>query len=378
MTAVVVDLKVSAWDAVVPDCGIGIQDLAKDDKPEQAPKSDAANLRLSILAVSEGKHNGINFASDEIEKMVTDSTELKTVEKRANYPVPLVLDHSDKFLDKIGATPDLRFGMAKSRDGKEVPAALARVDVWRDLAAGDELAKRIERDPQNTYFSVRVRGELSEQGGELFIKNMKLVHIAVVQEPADSNARVMSQGKNLSVDDLKSRDRNLAGERDGNIVPDQPAGDENADFSLSQDSSKDENMPTDKEMADLKAEIERLNGQVNDLMKQVATLNQEKKDLAAERDGFAQQIALAKETAEKESAIADLGADHGFTHEFLMSLNKEQLAGLKVQLSAGKPPAGGSAPGTSSTQRTANNLSSQDKDIDFAAKATEIFGPVDA
>jgi len=140
-------------------------------------------LRRRIVAVSEGVHNGINFSGEEIRRMVEAAIELKEKEGRDYFAAPLVLDHSGRFLDKVGATYNLFYD-------EERRAAIADVEFWQFTPMLREVAERVKRDPENTYFSVRVRGKLRE-GNE--ITDLQLIHIAVVLEPADSNARIIGE-----------------------------------------------------------------------------------------------------------------------------------------------------------------------------------------
>lgn len=345
MTTVIVDMRSSASEAIIPCGGIGAQDLSK------APEGDAKTLRKDIIAVSEGVHNGITFGADEIKNMVSLSDEMKVKEKRTNYAVPLVLDHSDRFLDKIGATNRLNFGTAKGRDGNDIPAALAGVEIWRDLAAGEELAKRIERDPENTFFSVRVRGELSERGKALHISNLQLIHIAVVQEPADGNARILSQESEKQ---------------------------ENSDFSLSQEKEEIENMTElEDKIASLKAENADLSAKMATLMTQVANLTKEKADLSAALEAQKAEIALAAEKSVKEGMIAELGADHGFSNEFLMGLSVEQITAFKADLASREGEKNGNAGPVPAAPVQKSMSKVPAVPVSLAKLANDIFGAVE-
>jgi hypothetical protein len=196
MQEVTVDLTVSAKDAIIPD----VFDFSEtEDKP----------LRRRIIAVSEGRHNGINFSGDEIRLMVEDAIRLKEEENRAYFAVPLVLDHSYRFIDKVGSTFNLFYD-------EERKAAIADVEFWQFTSMLKEIAERVKRDPENTYFSVRVRGQLRDDNS---ITDLKLIHIAPVLEPADSNARIIGELKDEGVNMSKTDELVDLG-----AVPNNPSG----------------------------------------------------------------------------------------------------------------------------------------------------------
>ena len=63
-----------------------------------------------------------------------------------------------------------------------------------------EVCAKIREDPTNVFFSVRVRGELVEPsmaamklGAWAKIVNMRWMHLALVNEPADENARILEE-----------------------------------------------------------------------------------------------------------------------------------------------------------------------------------------
>ncbi len=149
-------------------------------------ESQSKSLRRRIVAVSEGKHNGILFSGEEIRVMVDRAIALKEQEKREYFAAPLVLDHSHRVLDKVGATYNLFYD-------EERRAAIADVEFWQYTPMLQEVAKRVEHDPENTYFSVRVKGNLRDDNS---ITDLQLIHIAVVLEPADKNARIIEELKN--------------------------------------------------------------------------------------------------------------------------------------------------------------------------------------
>jgi len=156
-------------------------------------KSAKTGLCRRVLAVSEGIHNGIEFTTAEIQGMVTDTEERKQADNGEYYQVPIILDHSNKFLDKIGGTLAVQF----STDAK---AAISDIRFWENTDMEKEVCAKIREDPTNVFFSVRVRGELVEPsmaamklGAWAKIVNMRWMHLALVNEPADENARILEE-----------------------------------------------------------------------------------------------------------------------------------------------------------------------------------------
>ncbi len=108
------------------DVALDLTATAIEAEPAFNFKSSATNeqpLRRRIIAVSEGVHNGINFSGEEIRRMVQTAIELKEKEDRDYFAAPLVLDHSGRFLDKVGATYNLFYD-------EELKAAVADVEFW--------------------------------------------------------------------------------------------------------------------------------------------------------------------------------------------------------------------------------------------------------
>ncbi|RLI75993.1 hypothetical protein DRP05_13690 [Archaeoglobales archaeon] len=140
--------------------------------------------------------------------MVDAAIQLKEQEGRDYFAAPLVLDHSYRFLDKVGSTFNLFYD-------EERKAAIADVEFWNFTPMLKEVAERVKRDPENTYFSVRVRGRLKDDNS---ITDLKLIHIAVVLEPADSNARIIGELNEKEGFDMSKLDEVF----DFGVVPEHP------------------------------------------------------------------------------------------------------------------------------------------------------------
>lgn len=171
MRTVIMDLS------TIPVSSTEVVNLSADN----APMAADAPVRRRILAVSEGTHNRISFTGPEIEKMVTGCVNLKSERNLAYVPAPIVIGHTDNPMMKIGSTVNIWYDPARK-------AAIADIDLWQDTSMQRDLVKLIKRDPDNTFFSVRVIGQMDSNNK---IHDMKLIHIANVIQPADSNARLI-------------------------------------------------------------------------------------------------------------------------------------------------------------------------------------------
>jgi hypothetical protein len=200
--SVVVDLVSRASELFVPHPGFA--DL-RGEGGEGTP------LRRRIVAVSEGRHNGILFRAEEIRAMVERAGERET-----KYVAPIILDHSSRFLDKVGGAYRLEAGEHPD-DGR--PAAIADVEFWNTTSMLREVAERVRLDPENTFFSVRVQGELREDpaDGE-YLTDMRLIHIAVVNEPADPNARLISELSAVAPHETPKADEGRAWDADAAVA----------------------------------------------------------------------------------------------------------------------------------------------------------------
>ncbi|MDD3039022.1 hypothetical protein [Bacteroides sp.] len=118
----------------------------------------------------------------------------KRPNKNNFYNIPLVLDHSRDMLDKVGAVYDVAYGTAKGVNDSDISSCIAQVIFWNETSRQQEMVKILRKDPENIYFSVSVNGRFIESkktGAVAKMIDMNLKHIAVVQEPADKNARII-------------------------------------------------------------------------------------------------------------------------------------------------------------------------------------------
>lgn len=265
-------------------------DLRKNSKGEKD-----TFLRRRIHAIGVGVFNGFTFTEDEVKKMVQASHEQRDKEKTKYFKVPIVLDHSNEFLKKVGATFDLRY------DKKE--GAVADIELWDKTPAQEQTQELVKLDPENTFFSVRVRGKefWDEENGAIGLMDLRLIHIAIVNEPADANARIL-----------------------GELSRDPDSNEAEPDFSLSPSEANTGNMP-EQEITDLKKENETLQTSVASLTEQVKSLQQEKTSLEADLSKTREKITQYLQAEIK-------AVDNGVNEALLTSMNIEQLMSFREEV----------------------------------------------
>ena len=297
-----------------------ISNAAQNFSDEESPEGTPGQLQLKIVAVTEGVHNQTEIAADELKGMGARAKEMKEKEGRDLYPVPIVLDHSYRFLDKVGGTFELEYSDKVQTVNGPCPGVTAGIEFWEGTAIQREAAARVRQDPENTYFSIRFYGMLhyDSQNDRYFWTDTVLVHIAVVNEPADSNARIM--------DELSQK----------------------SDFSLKGAQENNTGMGND------------------DLEKRLDALEKENADLKAWKDAQEQAELAAKQQAaqedlmERAGAIADLIViDPEIDKEFLRDLSLDQLRKYKADLERRLPKEStekGTASGALGSDKTTDEL----------------------
>lgn len=191
--------------------------------------SDSGNIefeednrnRFPIIAMTEGIHNMFEISAEELKLMVSRADLTKAEEKRSFYKVPIILDHSHEFLKKVGATVFLEFDKeVKARNGKILQGVKAVVELWDDTPMQREVLARVKRDLENTYFSISARGVLEEtetEGAWAKIVDMVLIHIAIVNEPADENAAVDCSADVTVIEEEYENSENAVSDEDAEL-----------------------------------------------------------------------------------------------------------------------------------------------------------------
>ena len=236
------------------------------------------SLKRRIVAITEGVHNGIMFRGAEIEKMVELAH--KTKGDQEFFKIPVVLDHSDRFLDKVGATNAVQF--ANDPD-TGIPAAILDVEFFAGTQLFDETIARVKADPDNTFFSVRVRGDYRKDENGEYLAELNQIHIAVVNEPADQNARIIGE---LSKEKSQS-----------------------SDIDLNRKQEDITNMGDDTTTQELQSKVDEL--------------TKANAELAASNAENGDKVLLMSEILATDAAI---------DKDFLKSMDKEQLSQYKAEL----------------------------------------------
>lgn len=261
-----------------------------------------AGLKRKIIATSEGTWNGDLFRADEIEKSVQDAIQHKDAGGFTYFQIPLILDHGYQFLDKVGATFDLTFEPeVKVRNKSVMNAMVASVEFWTGTPMLDEVAARVLKDPEGTFFSVRIRGMLNydQDKNITYWTNFRVIHIAPVLEPADPDAQMI-----------------------GELVRKPEPAASSRDFSLSPDPRNQETMPKDEDFKALEDTVKDLSTKVNTFLSQKEADNAQRAEQAT-----------AADLADKAALMAEIFAlDKDVSRDFVKSLNKDQLAAYKADL----------------------------------------------
>ena len=297
MTLKTIDLNFVGYDFAeteepgevgAPDTS-GVADLAQANSGGEPTDSP---LRRRIIAVSEGRHNGINFDADAIRYLVEQARAKKLAE--GDYDVPLVLDHQANVLNMVGETKDIEFKETVTVRGKTVKnAAVASVEYWEHTPMLKEVSGRVRKAPRKVKYSVRVKGNVQRDAstGQLRIIKPMLIHIAPVLEPADKNAGEIGLGEADSSD----VGLNKSGKNDFSMTGEQETiSDLTATLKL-----------RDREIADLTEKVAKAEARI-------ASLEKEKAD-------------LAESIMPRATLLASVLAFPDVNKDFVASLSNEQL-----------------------------------------------------
>lgn len=297
MTLKTIDLNFVGYDFAeteepgevgAPDTS-GVADLAQANSGGEPTDSP---LRRRIIAVSEGRHNGINFDADAIRYLVEQARAKKLAE--GDYDVPLVLDHQANVLNMVGETKDIEFKETVTVRGKTVKnAAVASVEYWEHTPMLKEVSGRVRKAPRKVKYSVRVKGNVQRDAstGQLRISKPMLIHIAPVLEPADKNACEIGLGEADSSD----VGLNKSGKNDFSMTGEQETiSDLTATLKL-----------RDREIAELSEKVAKAEARI-------ASLEKEKAD-------------LAESIMPRATLLASVLAFPDVNKDFVASLSNEQL-----------------------------------------------------
>ena len=306
MTLKTIDLNFVGYDFAeteepgevgAPDTS-GVSDLSQGNSGGEPTGSP---LRRRIIAVSEGRHNGINFDADAIRYLVEQARAEKLAE--GDYDVPLVLDHQANVLNMVGETKDIEFKETVTVRGKTVKnAAVASVEYWEHTPMLKEVSGRVRKAPRKVKYSVRVKGDVQRDAstGQLRINKPMLIHIAPVLEPADKNAGEIGLGEADSSDvGLNKSGKN--------------------DFSMTGEQETISDLTATLKLRD--REIAELSEKVANAEARIASLEKEKAD-------------LAESIMPRATLLASVLAFPDVNKDFVTSLSNEQLEMYRNDLMA--------------------------------------------
>lgn len=308
MTLKTIDLNFVGYDFAeteepgevgAPDTS-GVTDMAQANSGGEPTGSP---LRRRIIAVSEGRHNGINFDADAIRYLVDQARAEKLAE--GDYDVPLVLDHQANVLNMVGETKDIEFKETVTVRGKTVKnAAVASVEYWEHTPMLKEVSGRVRKAPRKVKYSVRVKGDVQRDAstGQLRINKPMLIHIAPVLEPADKNAGEIGLGE---------------------------AGADSSDMGLNKSGKNDFSMTGEQEtISDLTATLKVRDREIADLSEKVA--NAEARIASLEKE----KADLAESIMPRATLLASVLAFPDVNKDFVASLSNEQLEMYRNDLMA--------------------------------------------
>ena len=289
------DLTYRAVDCIVPP-----------DTADLAKEKDGGAVKRRVVAITEGKWNDTVFRPDELDKVPENTERRKGRDARKNLNVPLVIDHSDDLLKRIGSTLAITTGTVE-KDGKQIKALILDHEFQQTTSVQQDVAALVKAAPDEILFSIRVGGDLKYDGvtGEYYWTDLWVDHNSIVTNPACANTGIVEE---------------LAKKRSDSpfyVAPENLTGMEPADF--------------EKRLTSLEQSVGKI---VSYQEKLIA-------DQAAKEQAAAQEDLM--ERADTLAAIFAL--DPEAPRPFLKTLNKDQLKTYKADLerrkAAAAPPADG-------------------------------------
>lgn len=288
------DLTFRAVDCIVPP-----------DSADLAKEKEGGTVKRRVVAITEGKWNDTVFRPDELDKVPENTERRKGRDARKNLNVPLVIDHSDDLLKRIGSTFGMTTGTVE-KDGKQIKALILDHEFQQTTSVQKDVAALVKAAPDEILFSIRAGGDLKYDGvtSEYYWTDLWVDHNSVVTSPACANTGIVEELSKRSDSPFYAADKNLTGM-------------EPADF--------------EKRLTSLEQSVGKI---VSYQEKQIA-------DQAAKEQAAAQDDLM--ERADTIAAIFAL--DSEVNRPFLKTLDKDQLKAYKTDLERRKasttPPADG-------------------------------------
>ncbi len=309
------DLTFRAVDCIVPP-----------DSADLAKEKEGGAVKRRVVAITEGKWNDTVFRPEELDKVPENTERMKGRDARNNLNVPLVIDHSDDLLKRIGTTLAMTTGTIE-KDGKQIKALILDHEFLQTTSVQKDVVALVKAAPDEILFSIRACGDLKYDGvtGEYYWTNLWVDHNSIVTSPACANTGIMEELAKKSDSPFYADPKNL----------------------------------TDMELADFERRLSSLEQSVGKIVSYQEKLIA---DQAAKEQAAAQEDLM--ERADTLAAIFAL--DPEAPRPFLKTLNKDQLKAYKADLerrkAAAAPPAdgkglaGGAAPTELSLEQKANKF----------------------
>lgn len=269
------------------------------DKADLAKEKEGGAVKRRVVAMTEGTWNGTTFRSEEIDKIPTNTERRKGRDEAGTYNVPLVLDHSDDFLKRVGTTFNMQTGPVE-KDGKDIKALILDHEFLQLTSVQKDTAAIVQASPQGVFFSIRCGGDLKYDGvtSEYYWTDLWIDHDSIVTDPACTNTGIVGELSRKSDPPL-------------NTAPENPSDMGTED--------------TEKRLATLEQSVGKI---VSHFKKQIA-------DQAAREQAAAQEDVL-----ERADTIAEIFAlDPEANRPFLKTLSKDQLKVYKADLERRKAQA---------------------------------------
>lgn len=287
------DLTFRAVDCIVPP-----------DSADLAKEKDGGAVKRRVVAITEGTWNDTVFRADELAKVPENTERRKGRNAQEGLNVPLVIDHSDDILKRVGTTLAMTAGGVE-KDGKELTAVILDHEFQQITSVQKDVAALVKAKPDEILFSIRAGGDLKYDGvtGEYYWTDLWIDHNSIVTDPACANTGIVEELSKKSDSPFYAADKNLTGM-------------EPADF--------------EKRLTSLEQSVGKI---VSYQEKLIA-------DQAAKDQAAAQEDLM--ERADTLAAIFAL--DPEAPRPFLKTLNKDQLKTYKADLERRKAAAAPPAP----------------------------------
>jgi len=168
--------------------------IVPPDSADLAKEKEGGAVKRRVVAITEGKWNDTVFRPDELDKVPENTERRKGRDARKNLNVPLVIDHSDDLLKRIGTTLAMTTGTVE-KDGKQIKALILDHEFQQTTSVQKDVVALVKAAPDEILFSIRVGGDLKYDGatGEYYWTDLWVDHNSVVTSPACANTGIVEE-----------------------------------------------------------------------------------------------------------------------------------------------------------------------------------------